>query len=258
MSQQQSKLYRYRTLETGEMIGEFLPIAKDEIFANAVTTKTGSAFPADVLQNLDQSCEMHNALANLIGLKKSAFVNQEHKGKVLHAEKPGLLGNADAIISNMPGLGVCCRSADCPLIIVVDPSSKSVGIAHASWRSTLEKVSANMIEKMIEKLGANPQKMIACISPSASPENFEVGLEVYQLAQEKLGQDAKYFFLPGETPDKKLFDLWSANISQIQLAGIPFANTYTARVCTIEDPLYPSYRREKAATRFAAIAGVLD
>ncbi|RKZ12214.1 hypothetical protein DRQ50_12285, partial [bacterium] len=57
-------------------------------------------------------------LCQAVGLARAAWTKQVHGGVVLYADAPGCAGEADALWSDRPGLGVVGRSADCPLILV--------------------------------------------------------------------------------------------------------------------------------------------
>ncbi|MBN1942194.1 MAG: laccase domain-containing protein [Phycisphaerae bacterium] len=167
-------------------------------------------------------------------------------------------GEADGLVTDQPGLAVLGRSADCPLILAADAAGRAVGMAHASWRSTIKRVAVHLIEIMQKDFGVEPGNVIACVGPSAGPDHYEVGRDVYDAAVEHLGPEARNFFLRTSQPDKWLMDLWSANASQLMRAGVGFMNLYTARVCTIErNDLFPSVRMEgSGAQRFAAVVGL--
>ena len=62
----------------------------------------------------------------------TAFVSQVHGKTVLWAEQPGLVGEADAVLTRVPGLLVAVRTADCVPILVAGKTA--VGAIHAGWR----------------------------------------------------------------------------------------------------------------------------
>jgi copper oxidase (laccase) domain-containing protein len=113
-------------------------------------------------------------------------------------------------------------------------------------------------------LGAEPDGIVACVSPSAGPCCYEVGPEVLKAAVEGIGPHAATFFRAtgrallagqGRQDRKALFDLWSANRDQLLRAGLRERNIHVAGLCTMcRNDLFPSHRREgDAAGRFAAI-----
>jgi len=198
-----------------------------------------------------------SALGSAAGLPDLAWVHQVHGGDVLRANGPGLVGDADGLWTDVPGLGVVGRGADCPLILVGGrrtDGSALWGFAHASWRSTVARVTATLMSRL-EQAGLVPATARALICPSAGPCCYEVGPEVREAVRLSLGEEALAFFTPGG--DRWRLDLWAANTAQLTEAGVPAAAITVTGHCTIcGGDLYPSYRREgETAGRFAAFIG---
>lgn len=200
-------------------------------------------------------------LCRRVGLGQAAWCDQVHGGRVLQATGAGLAGQADALWTDRPQLGVAGRSADCPLILLAGRRSggeRLAGFAHASWRSTVRGITAGLANALTEA-GAEPATLQAVICPSAGPCCYEVGQEVRAEALKRLGPGAAAFF--AERQDKYLLDLWAANTAQLVAAGVPGHRIYPTGWCTIcggptRDLRFPSYRREAdRAGRFAAVIG---
>lgn len=240
-------------LSEGREVYRFTPLEKIPGVVHAYTTRRGPLFPAEA----DAGAVRYHRLAMELGCSDVAWCRQVHGDTVLVVRRPGCAGEADALVTDQPGLAVLGRSADCPLILAADASGGVVGMAHASWRSTVKRIAEKMIETMRKYFGVAPENLVACIGPSAGPDRYEVGRDVYEAAREHLGPEAKFFFLRANSPEKWRLDLWAANTSQLLRAGVCFENLYTARVCTMErNDLFPSVRVEgPSAQRFAAIIG---
>ncbi len=253
MPTDESTSYSYSTLESGREIGIFAPLKNINGLVHGVTTKNGVLFPVDA----NQGAKLYSQLGTEIGCDDVAWVQQVHGNDVKVAISGGDQGSADGLVTVTPNLGLLCRSADCPIILAADSNGPAVGIAHASWKGTVARITERLIEAMVKNFGCDPKNIVACICPSAGPDRYEVGMDVYNIAIEKLGDQAKCFFV---REDGKLkFDLWAANTNQLQNAGVEFMNIYTARICTItNNDRYPSYRAEgTSAKRFAAMIGKL-
>jgi len=224
---------------------------------------------ANVLTNRRRVCDALN-----INLESWVCAEQVHGGTVavVGAEDRGrgavsyerAIPQTDALITATPGLTLATFSADCPLVGLVDPSVPAVGLAHASWRSTVAGITARTVARMVETFGCRPARTRAVIAPSAGPCCYEVGEEVRAAARETL-TDADRFFerravahpvprpvLPGRAfPDPQAatrgradsrlppsdsrlyFDLWSANVAQLEEAGVRRENIEVAGVCSI-------------------------
>lgn len=216
------------------------------------TTSDGPDFRPDP-SGPEMSAGME-ALRAAAGLRGVAWVHQVHGGVILRAEGPGVAGDADALWTDVPGLAVVGRGADCPLILVGgrrDGGAPVWGFAHASWRSTVAGITASLLRDMTAT-GLRPATARALVCPSAGPCCYEVGDEVREAALAALGDGAKTFFKRHGA--RWLLDLWSANAAQLVAAGVPRDAITLTGLCTIcGGSRYPSHRRcGEGAGRFAA------
>jgi polyphenol oxidase len=231
------------------------PLLTAENWRHGWTTSEGPDFGSD------PTCADHAksvaTLAKNAGLKECAWARQVHGGRVIEVTTGGFAGEADALWTVQPGLGVVGRGADCPLVLVggaLQDGSRVWGFAHASWRSTVQGITAGLVLSMTEQ-GAVTEDLRAVICPSAGPCCYQVGEDVRQAALSSLGPGAAWFFL--ERTDGFTFDLWSANLAQLAAAGLRPENIFNVGHCTIcGGGLFPSFRRDgDRAGRFAAVIG---
>jgi YfiH family protein len=288
MPTEASESYQLQT--RGErQVGRFGPLGRITGVDHAVTTRQGGLLPAD--RDDPSAGELYREPAGLIGCRDAAWCRQIHGTTILRADQGGCAGEGDGLVTGRPGLALLCRSADCALILAADKSARCVGVAHASWRSTAGGIAGKLITAMHETFDVPRDSIVACVSPSAGPDRYEVGQDVYDVFVEQLGPDAKWFFTAlnrrvAQPPSAEgmnrvgaacreevssedrsthppggktyLLDLWSANSAALMAAGVGFMDIYTARVCTMErNDLYPSYRVEgESAGRFAGMIGL--
>ena len=202
---------------------------------------------------------------NAIGLDANTLVRhkQVHGNRIVVVTRPGeTVGQADGLCTNRFDIALMLLGADCPLLIVYDPTAPSVGLAHAGWRGTVQHVTRNLIETMTGEFGCRAGDMLAGIGPGICGDCYIVGEEVMMLALLNLRQSAG-LFRPARIgnnihPERWYFDLIESNRRELQEAGIPAGNIETSGYCTFErHDLFPSYRREgTAAGRWALIAGL--
>jgi len=178
------------TLPNGWQVGQFAPLTYLAGLAHAVTTRRG----LDAALARTDCSAAGVQVAAALGLEGVAFCHQVHGARVVRVDGAGLAGEGDALLTDRPGLGVMGFSADCPLVLLADPAGPAVGVAHASWRSTVQRITARLVEAMAGELGASPDRLVACICPSAGPCCYEVGGEVVQAAVDALGLVAERFF----------------------------------------------------------------
>jgi len=250
----------FRVDETsgGAGLWHFEGLARMEGVVHAVTPKGPWLLPADPEDS--EHANRVEALAEALGLEAAAWLRQVHGARVLQAEEPGLLGEADALVCARPGLGILVRGADCPLILAASrgPRGTVVGAAHASWRGTVVRAGQRMVEALLARSGGAPGDLRAAIAPSAGPCCYQVGEEVRDAALASLGEAAGSHFTPQD--GGLYFDLWAANRAQLEAVGGAPMHIETAGQCSIcGNHRWPSWRAEGAAAgRMAAIIGIFE
>lgn len=176
-----------------------------------------------------------------LGLKLEDMVlpRQVHSSNVLWMREAGRPERTDAVITDVPGLCVCVKTADCIPVLLYDTRHGVVAAAHAGWRGTVSRIVVNTLELM----GSVPSDVHAIIGPGISQEAFEVGDEVYQTflnAGFPMAQIAIH-------REKWHLDLWHANAWLLEQWGV--SDIYIAGECTYKEAdRYYSARRETINT----------
>ena len=146
---------------------------------------------------------------------------------------------ADALVTDRPGLVLTVLSADCMPVLMADARAGVVAAVHAGWRGALEGVLEATIEAMLA-LGAARDDIVAVIGPCISQRAYEVGPE---FLDEFLAEDTDnaHFFANGDG-ERYLFDLPGYGLSKLRAAGLGAADW--TRHCTYSQPAqFFSYRR---------------
>jgi len=183
-------------------------------------------------------------LQSLTGIESRniLFLNQVHGGSIMvidaYPEKDSIvIGDADSIVTNLPGLCPVIRTADCVPVIAFDRIKKTLGAAHSGWRGTELAISAKMILLMMERFNCRPEDMSVFILPSIGPESFEVNMDVASRFP------GFYRQIKGGT----YLDMWSAIRASLTDAGIPGKNIFTSGICNyIHNDRFFSHRRGDA------------
>jgi len=223
---------------------------------HALTTEAGPDLRGD--PGAPDHADAVAALAAHAGLPHAAWVRQVHGGTVLRADAPGCGGEADALWTDRPGLGVVGRGADCPIVVVAGTRADGGplwGMAHASWRSTLAGIVTGLMEALTGA-GLEPATAAAAVAPSAGPCCYEVGEEVRAAFLAGLGPHAGAFFR--ETGRRPRLDLWAANVDALARAGVAPERVAVDGRCTLCGRGFPSYRRQgDDAGRMGVLVGVV-
>jgi len=172
-----------------------------------------------------------------------ATVKQVHSAACVAAGgRPGVLGEADALLENRPGAVVAVKTADCIPILLADERNRAVAAAHAGWRGTAAHIVERAVEAMGTRFGTAPADLHAAIGPAIGKCCYEVGPEV-----------AAQFGLQGRVH----LDLAAENLRQLANTGIPIARLYVSGLCTMCGAQFHSFRRDReSAGRMYSYIGI--
>ena len=84
----------------------------------------------------------------------------------------------DALVTNVPGVAVGARTADCIPVLLYDPVRRVVAAVHSGWKGTVLKIAAKVLAVMASKYGTRAADILAVIGPGIGPDSFQVGPEV--------------------------------------------------------------------------------
>ena len=159
--------------------------------------------------------------------------------------------DSDGLMTDTPGLPLALVFADCVPVLIYDPVKAALGLVHAGWRGTVNGAAATLVWAMQAAYGVEPADLLACIGPSIGPESYEVGRDIYDLAQVKLahlpdGGATALFHFPNGADANPYFDLWQANARQLVAAGVPQQQIDIAGIDTAQSTQdFFSHRAEK-------------
>ena len=186
----------------------------------------------------------------------------------------------DGMITATPGLLLAIQTADCLPVILVDGRRRAVGVFHAGWRGTMQRIVEKGVGEMFRGFGSRPGDLKAAIGPGIRGCCYQVGEEVRTKFESQFSYAARLFrevkesdpvrekypllFLTarapghGELPPGIFLDLVEANRQQLLAAGVRKKNIDVSPLCTSCHPeLLFSHRAEKGKTgRMMAAAGI--
>lgn len=187
--------------------------------------------------------ENRTRVANWFGqpLERLATVHQVHSPDVatVSGDYDGERPQCDALVTATPGIVLGVLSADCGPILFADAEAGVIGAAHAGWKGALGGVLENTIDAMVE-LGAKRERITACLGPSISQQNYEVGPE---FIERFLSFDPAYqsYFEASEKTGHAMFDLQKLTVDRLLKAGV---KAHSLDICTYPDTeRFFSYRR---------------
>lgn len=175
-------------------------------------------------------------------------VKQVHGRTVLRATRPSdaPLGEADAIVCDVPGLPIGVVTADCIPVLIATPSGP-VAAAHAGWRG----LAAGVLSASVEALGRiapDVADAVAVIGPHICARCYEVDAPVVRALAARFG-DAVEAALRATRPGHFEIDLARLAVLDLARAGLaPERIAVLEDACTACDPRrFHSYRRDGPA-----------
>ena len=187
----------------------------------------------------------------------------------------------DGLITNIPGVLLSVKTADCLPVMVVDPHRRAIGVFHAGWRGTVQRIVEKGVGELRKHFGCDPADLLAVIGPGIGRCCYQVGDEVIdkfdsqfaysrELFEEVFDAHALHIKYPllfmnqrapghGEPSTSPHLDLVKANRYQLRDAGVREANITALDYCTsCRTDLFFSHRKERVTGRMMATVGIRD
>lgn len=231
--------------------------AYDELI-HAVCTRHGgvSAPPFDSLNTSNGVGDNpENVRLNLAKIReffgaRRLYTMQQVHGKNVRVLKQGEVNDldrsfpCDAVITNIRGLALTVRQADCQAVILFDPDGKVIANVHCGWRGNRDNILQVTVERMKRDFGSMPERLRAAIGPSLGPCCAE-----FVSYKEIFPDDFRSSMVK-----PNYFNLWEISRRQLKGIGLRDRHIESADICTrCRTDLFYSYRAEEKTGRFATL-----
>ena len=208
----------------------------------------------DAAENVEKN---YKIIADALGFSVNniIYAHQKHTDNIMVCDKIFLENNKnnmlplpddyiyDATVTDIPGILLTVRTADCAPILFWDEENNAVGAAHCGWRGTINKLQVKTALKMRETYGTDLRILKAAIGPCISKCCYEVSDDFYENFANTLGERVKIYF--EEKPDGKyMCDLKGVN-KMLLSDFLDEENIEVSQNCTCcEKDRFFSYRRQ--------------
>lgn len=172
-------------------------------------------------------------------------VADETKLKELHNGLPvALLPPGDALVTQLRGVGLLIKIADCQAVFLVDPVQQVIANVHCGWRGSVNGLLLKVVRVLQNQYGSRAEDLYAGISPSLGP----CCAEFRDYRQELPPVFQQFQVRP------RYFDFWAISRWQLREAGLPADHIEVAGRCTVCGSRdFFSYRGEGTTGRMAAV-----
>jgi polyphenol oxidase len=205
-----------------------------------------SCSTGDMPENINANLEL---IKNEIRATRIMSMNQVHGTEIIAVHNDSCsdlsIHSADAIITDVPMLGIMVKQADCQGIILYDEVRSVIAVVHCGWRGNVQDIPGMAVNRMKLEFGCEPRDMLAAIGPSLGPCCAEFT---------SYGEIFPHEFISHMVSDNH-FDLWEISRMQLSLAGLMREKIEIAGICTkCNTDLFYSYRAEGETGRFGTVA----
>ena len=177
------------------------------------------------IEKLTSNIQIHSDIVNKIDINN---IGQKKEG--------------DSLITNLTNTPLLIFTADCVPIAIIDKKNKAIGLAHAGWRGTYNKIAKKTINKMIESYNTNPKDLICVIGPSIGPCCYEVSKELVEKFNINFTNSTEKFYTIEK--DKYKLDLWKINEYILKECKVKDENIINLKLCTsCNSDKFHSYRK---------------
>ena len=138
---------------------------------------------------------------------------------------PQIIPGCDALLTQVPGIALLVRTADCLPILFADRARGVVGIAHVGWRGLAASLPARVVAAFRHMYQSRPAELSVAIGPAIRACCYEVGPEF----SERFGPFVQ------ERSGRRTCDLVGIARDQLARCGIRPAQVLDTRTCTACD-----------------------
>jgi len=146
--------------------------------------------------------------------------------------------SVDGFITDVPGVTLMVRFADCQGVEMFDPVKKVIAAVHSGWRGNAQNIIGKALRQMKDHYHCKPEDILVGVGPSLGPCCAEFSDPTSELP------DFMHRYIEG-----KHVDLWACAEDQVLAAGVSPAHLEMSRICTsCNTDRFFSYRAEKPHT----------
>ena len=220
--------------------------------AHGFLARTGGA-SAGIYESLNVGLESDDIKANVDTNRRRAVeavapdatlvtLRQVHSSeavRVTHAIPEDDRPEADAMVTDRPGLALGILTADCAPVLLADKQAGVIGAAHAGWKGAMTGVAKSVVDAM-EELGAERNRIAAAIGPCIGRGSYEVD-DAFRKRFEAIEPENEQYFRDG-APGHHYFDLEAYVAAWLAFAGVQTVETLSLDTYADEKRFF-SYRR---------------
>lgn len=160
---------------------------------------------------------------------RAVWMKQIHSADVryLSSVPDGVL-ECDGLVTDVKGLALCVKTADCAPILLCDAVAGVVGAVHAGWRGTVSGIAAECV-RVMESRGAKAENISAAIGPCIRKCCYAIDEPFVLAVREAVGDE-----LCEKYVQNGFADIAGLNAEMLKNVGVN--DVYVVDACTCCNP----------------------
>ncbi|MCM8783145.1 MAG: peptidoglycan editing factor PgeF [Candidatus Omnitrophica bacterium] len=183
--------------------------------------------------------------------KRIVSGQQIHDSRIglVKKESPSLFFGCDALITKEKRVALTVFTADCLPIFLYDFKNQVLGLIHAGWRSTKNKIVAETLKLMQSSFASRPANLYVAFGPAIRDCCYKVGREFRNFFPQRYIIKRK---------NRLYFDLVGINQDELINYGVKRAHFLDCLLCTsCNNDILFSYRKEGSQSGRIVSLGML-
>ncbi|MBU0505165.1 MAG: peptidoglycan editing factor PgeF [bacterium] len=203
----------------------------------------------------------YDLISQEIGVLPSQIyaLKQIHSNQFVCFEKDTELADlpqADAFVTRQRDVFLGVKTADCVPILIYEDIAEVVAAIHAGYKGMHDGIINNTIHFMCDNMGCKIENMFFAIGPCITAKHYEVGPEIIETFQQRIGKQVAYYQNTNERPH---LDLRQTTTNILEGLGMHPEHVSHIDMCTYErDDLFYSHRREPQKKRQFSFIGMIS
>jgi len=142
---------------------------------------TSRSIPGDFPVDVHILMQVHGERTVVLIQNPESRIQNPEEGQITHQrlpDEPFRFDEGDAMVSDIPGVSMGIRTADCLPLLIADRVRGTAAAVHCGWRSLALGLAGKAVRVMTGIMGSRVEHLVAVIGPSIGSCCYEVGEEV--------------------------------------------------------------------------------
>lgn len=155
-----------------------------------------------------------------------------------------VIAATDGLYTTEPNILLTSFYADCVPLYFLAPDTGAIGLAHAGWKGTVQRIAEEMVQAITERTKTRPEQLLVALGPSIGGCCYEVDERIMEQVRTSV-KEWESAVTPAQKDGNYMLDLRKLNRLVLLEAGIEESHILMTDWCTsCRTDLFFSHRKE--------------